>query len=349
MFLACKMLDHTRGGLLIDGWHSMFPCVAMCMHGKYSRPYCRSVNVVNVTLYFDATKDFITLCCFVVVWHCSGWRLPLLHSVQPLVPAAGRGEGVTYYHKGAIDTHVDYHLSAPLLPTCLVTTIHTDKAVLSQCHPAWLPSKEDPHSRRSSTGWETIWNWKVPPGKWVDWFCVCTWHSAPYIYLTTNPLSLPLSYPVTLFPQIADSTLFKNFMLAAQFASWDGTADPAPLVVHLLNGKTVELKQVTALERADLVMEVRGGARGWWQNIRMYLMKGSYPHTVTYKTCSYIHTYILCTYTHCDICTYVWSETPCRSCSKTYIHTYIHKQDYIYICTYVYTVYGNSCEQLQLL
>ena len=50
-------------------------------------------------------------------------------------------------------------------------------------------------------------------------------------------------------------------MLAAQFASWDGTADPVPLVVHLLNGKTVELKQVTALERADLVMEVRGRAR----------------------------------------------------------------------------------------
>ena len=76
------------------------------------------------------------------------------------------------------------------------------------------------------------------------------------------PLPPPPSRPVTLLPQIADSTLFKNFILAAQFASWDGTADPAPLVVHLLNGKMVELKQVTALERADLVMEVRSGVRG---------------------------------------------------------------------------------------
>ena len=61
------MLDHIRGGLLIDGLPRMFPCVAMCMHGKDSRPYCRSVNVVNATLYFDAIKDFITLCCFVVI------------------------------------------------------------------------------------------------------------------------------------------------------------------------------------------------------------------------------------------------------------------------------------------
>ena len=72
----------------------------------------------------------------------------------------------------------------------------------------------------------------------------------------------PLSSPVTLVPQIASSPLFKNFLLAAQFASWDGTADPTPLLVYLLNGKTVELKQVTALERADLVLEVRGGPRG---------------------------------------------------------------------------------------
>jgi len=132
-------------------------------------------------LYFGAIKDFFTLCCFVVVWHCSGWRLPLLHSVQPLVPAAGRGEGVTWYHKGcyryACWLYTTFQL-LPCLPVLLVTTIHTDKAVLSQWHLAWLPSKEDAHSRRSSTGWQTIWNWKVPPGKWVDWFCVCTWHSA---------------------------------------------------------------------------------------------------------------------------------------------------------------------------
>lgn len=59
---------------------------------------------------------------------------------------------------------------------------------------------------------------------------------------------------LTLNAQVASSNLFKNYMLAAQFASWDGKEDQVSLSVYLLNGKTVDLK-VTALDRADVVQE----------------------------------------------------------------------------------------------
>ena len=44
--------------------------------------------------------------------------------------------------------------------------------------------------------------------------------------------------------------------MAAQFASWNGTANPITLTVHLLGGETVDLPRVSALEREELVKEV---------------------------------------------------------------------------------------------
>ena len=76
--------------------------------------------------------------------------------------------------------------------------------------------------------------------------------------------------PVVNTPQISGSPLFKNFFLSAQFASWNGTANPITLTVHLLGGETVSLSEVSALEREELVKEV-----GLGEGLRM--MRGAYP------------------------------------------------------------------------
>ena len=60
---------------------------------------------------------------------------------------------------------------------------------------------------------------------------------------------------VTLAAKISRSDLFKNFFLAAQFASWEGGESEIQLTVHLLNGKNVTVK-ASALDRADVIQVV---------------------------------------------------------------------------------------------
>ena len=69
----------------------------------------------------------------------------------------------------------------------------------------------------------------------------------------------PALFSVAHVPKISASLLFKNFFLAAQFASWSGTADPISLPVHLIGGETVVMPRVGTLEREELVKEVGKG------------------------------------------------------------------------------------------
>ena len=72
----------------------------------------------------------------------------------------------------------------------------------------------------------------------------------------------PVPHAVIHVPRITTSLLFKNFFLAAQFASWSGTADPVSLAVHLIGGESVVLPTVGTLDREELVKEVGRGRGG---------------------------------------------------------------------------------------
>ena len=106
---------------------------------------------------------------------------------------------------------------------------------------------------------------------------------------TDRKVFSPVPHAVIHVPRITTSLLFKNFFLAAQFASWSGTADPVSLAVHLIGGESVVLPSVGTLDREELVKEVGRGSgvrmREGWEGLRRWKHLPFHESVIFFENC----------------------------------------------------------------